>query len=164
MRLAAVGAELARLCGGTADLFISAERAVDARHLTPNRPLLALFETLARRGKRVVATSDTWYCAEDLAYLLERAVGAQPFAAIYASADLGATKHAGDVFALIAAREGVAPDRILHVGDDPDADFARPRAAGWRALHLPRAAAARRARRVSRALYAATHLREVAGE
>jgi FMN phosphatase YigB (HAD superfamily) len=163
LRLQDIAENLARLGAiGSPEAFVAAEREADAARLTPNRPLLAFLNAAARRGKRVVATSDTWYSAADLAILLDKVVGDHPFAAIYASCDLGATKHAGDIFSLVAGKEAIDPMRILHVGDDERADVTKARSAGWTAVHLPRPASVRLARQAHRAVYAAMHSQELA--
>lgn len=125
------GAESARLLHRT-------EVEVDSEHLRPNTALLDCFTRATAAGVRVVAVSDTYYSGADLEHILTTVIGRNPFAAVYSSADLGLTKHAGGLFAEVARREGREPARILHVGDNVTADVSRARAAGWHALHLPR--------------------------
>lgn len=139
--LAAIDAALATALGlepDAAGILRRAEVEVDAEHLRPNRPFLDLLEGAATRGKRVIAVSDTFYGADDLRYLLDAVVGPHPVLAVYTSADVGLTKHSGELFDEVARREGTRPARFLHIGDDLTADVARARAASWRAVHLPR--------------------------
>jgi FMN phosphatase YigB (HAD superfamily) len=121
-----------------AQLLRRTEVDVDITHLRPHRQLLALLERAARAGSRVVAVSDTYYGEADLRRILSAVVGHHPLATIYSSADLGLTKHGGLIFDEVAKRENVSADQILHLGDHPDADVRRARAAGWTAVHLPR--------------------------
>lgn len=111
---------------------------VDIERLRPNRPLLALFDRATRQGTRVIAVSDTYYNGTDLRRMIDAVVGANPFAAVYSSADLGLTKHAGRIFDEVARRENVAADHILHLGDNHAADVQQAQAASWTAVHLPR--------------------------
>lgn len=127
-----------RLGDGAADRLREIEVAEDAAHLRPNRPLLAVLDEAARAGTRVVATSDTWYGEADLHRLLGLVAGRHPIAAVYSSADLQRTKHAGGLYRLVAEREGIAPECILHIGDNRGVDVGAAEQAGWRAVHLPR--------------------------
>lgn len=115
-----------------------AEVDVDIEHLRPSRPLLELFDRAIRRGTRVIVVSDTYYDGTDLRRMIDAVVGANPFAAVYSSADLGLTKHAGRIYDEVARRENVPAARILHVGDNQAADVQQARAASWTAVHLPR--------------------------
>jgi beta-phosphoglucomutase-like phosphatase (HAD superfamily) len=121
-----------------------AEVETDIQHLSANRSLLAIYEKLARLGKRVIATTDTYYTADDIRKILAEVIGQHPIEQVYASCDIGLTKHAGALFAEVAHREGVSPTRILHFGDDPNADVKQARAAGCQVVHLPRSVAWRR--------------------
>ena len=148
-RLTDMHALQARLLGGGHDvaaLLREAEFSVERHRLSPNQRLLQTLKRLTASGKRVIAISDTYYATDDLVDLIEAVVGYNPFMCVYASSDLGLTKHSGRIFASVSAREQVAAQRSLHVGDDVHADFAMPRAAGWQAVHLPRPAAVRAAR------------------
>ena len=130
--------------GDAAAVLREAEVEMDIRHLSPNRPLIAAYAALAAQGKRVIATTDTYYSADEIRHMLGRVIGEHPISQVYASCDLGLTKHAGAIFAEVARREGVCPTRILHLGDNLDADVRQARAAGWQAVHLPRGVVWRR--------------------
>ena len=151
-RLEAMCAAMAAALGGghaEAEVLRAAEVAVDIGHLRAHRRLLALLGGAREGGTRVVAVSDTYYGAADLRTILDAVVGPPvPLDAVYSSADVGLTKHAGGLFDEVARREGVPGHRVLHVGDHSDADVARARAASWSAVHLPRPAAYR-ARRLA---------------
>jgi FMN phosphatase YigB (HAD superfamily) len=139
----------ARLLNGGPEivaLLREAELSIERRRLSPNRRLLQTLKQFASSGKRVIAVSDTYYATDDLVELIGAVLGYNPFLHVYASSDVGLTKHAGGIFAAISTRERTAGGRILHVGDDVHADIAMARAAGWRAIHLPRPAAVRAAR------------------
>lgn len=153
--LAAIARTLVRALGagvGAEGVLRAAEVETDARHLSANRSLLSALARLAKVGKRIVATTDTYYATDEIETLLSMVVGEHPIAAVYASCDVGLTKHAGGLFAEVARREGISPDRILHVGDDPRADVAQALATGCHALHLPRSIHLRRAGKAIRRL------------
>lgn len=121
-----------------ADALRRVEVEVDAEHLHPNRPFLALLEGAAVRGIRIIAVSDTYYAENDLHRLFDLVLGQHPIHTVYASADVGLTKHSGALFHEVASREGLSGGDVLHVGDDPTADVRRAREAAWDAVHLPR--------------------------
>lgn len=147
------------LDGTAAGVFAEVEVEVDIEHLRPNRRLVDLLDRARAGGVRVVALSDTYYSADDLRRILEAVVGHLPVDAVYSSADLGRTKHAGGVFDLVAAAEGVDPSAVVHVGDDLLADVTRARAASWTATHLPRGTAYRAVALAGRLLSVPARLR-----
>lgn len=135
------------------------EVAVDIEHLRPNPPLLEALRRAAAAGMRVIAVSDTYYAEADLHRILDAVVGPSPIVAVYASADLDLTKHAGGLFAEVARREGITPDAIVHVGDNAWSDVEMARAAAWTAVHLPRGCASWAQKLVGKALGVTVKLR-----
>lgn len=119
-----------------AELLRRSEVDVEIEHLSPNRRLLALLDQAAGSGLRVVALSDTYLDPADLRRILDAVVGPHPIAQVYSSAELGLTKHAGGAYGAVAAREGVAPEAVLHVGDNYAVDVSMAGRARWDALHL----------------------------
>jgi len=94
------------------------------REIVHTRPVMSMAESVrlwAEANRRVVAVSDTRYTAKELAVLLSRhdILG---LAAIYASADYGASKFSGKLFDIVAKSENVDQQHILHIGDDLCAD------------------------------------------
>lgn len=55
-----------------------------------------------------------------------------PFEAVFVSCEERLSKPDPRLFARVSERLGVAPDSILHVGDDPRCDWAGAEAAGYR--------------------------------
>jgi len=135
-----------------AQILRRTEVAIDIEHLRPNRPLVDALTRAATAGVRIIAVSDTYYAADDLRHILRTVVGPNPIAAVYASADLGLTKHAGGMFVEVARREGVDPEQIVHIGDSATADVEQARAAAWTAVHLPRDHAGRTKKLIGKAV------------
>lgn len=68
-----------------------------------------------------------------------QAIGlAHHFAHRIAARDVGAMKPDPSIFAHLCERFGLAPDRIAHVGDDPDLDVAAAQRAGLFAIWINR--------------------------
>lgn len=141
-------ASLAKICETIADLLsypsdaatVLRRTEVDAEtnHLRPNGYLIDVLQRARENGKGLIAVSDTLYSADDLARILSAVVGGDTVRAIYSSADVGLTKHAGGLYREVARYEGVAGEMVVHVGDNHPVDVSRARAASWGAVHLPR--------------------------
>ncbi|RZU34086.1 HAD family hydrolase [Blastococcus saxobsidens] len=144
-----------------AAVLLDTEVSVDIEHLRANRRLTAVLRRARTAGARVVAVSDTYYSGRELRRILNAVVGDAPIDAVYSSADLGRTKHAGGIFDLVAEAEAVPVSRILHVGDDHPADVVRARAASWVPIHLPRGGAYRAVATTGRVLGMPSRLRRL---
>lgn len=121
-----------------ARILHEAELAVELRQLRPNRRLLDWLAGQKALGYRIIAVSDTYHPAGTIAALLGTLAPGHPVAAIYTSADLDATKRSGALFPAVLHAEQARACEILHLGDDPTADVAMPRAAGLSTRHLTR--------------------------
>lgn len=121
-------------CEALADELIQYELKAHFRLTRVNPLMIELIDTASRLGKRVIAVSDTYLRVEDLAALL-RMHGISNVDHIYASCDLGLTKFHGNLFRHVLRREGIAPRRLLHIGDNRLADIWSARVLGIRALH-----------------------------
>ncbi|MFT3952971.1 MAG: HAD family hydrolase [Piscinibacter sp.] len=119
---------------------LAIEIEVEKASLRPNRALASLFWRQKQAGRRIIAVSDTTLPTQELTALIHHLHGDGLIDRVYSSADLGATKRRGEIFAHVAEREGVAPAAMLHVGDDEAADVTAAIARGFHAIHLPREA------------------------
>lgn len=124
-------AEAAAALGG-------AELAFEAASLHPNRRLLRRLAAFRARGKRVIAISDMYLPRAFLCELLDRVAPGHPVDAVYCSAEFNLTKRSSRLFGAVLEREGVAPGRVLHLGDDRRADLEMARTAGLQSRWLPR--------------------------
>lgn len=132
---------MARMLGiaeTAAAILHEAEIAVERAQLTANVPLLDWLAEEARTGTRIIAVSDIYHEGGTLALLLAALCPRHPIARIYTSADHGATKRAGTLFARVLREEGVAAEAVLHIGDDALADVAMPQSFGLRTLQVAR--------------------------
>lgn len=97
---------------------------------------LEAFKHAKSRGKRIILMSDTYFDRSFVEELLT-ACGYEGWDELYASSEIGLLKATGRLFEHVAATEGVAPDRILHVGDNFEIDLKRGREAGFATQHMP---------------------------
>jgi FMN phosphatase YigB (HAD superfamily) len=137
--------------------LVEGDMAAELRFLRPNAALAEGLCGLRRRGKRVVAISDTFYSEADLRRLFAAFFGHSPFDAVYSSSDWGATKKSGELFTRVLRAEGVAPRALLHWGDDRRADAAMAASRGVAAKLTPRPALVRLRRKVDAAAWRVAH-------
>lgn len=124
--------------GVAAEALAALELATERAVCTANLPLRA---ALAARtpGQRLVFVSDTMLPGDWVATLL-RDAGYGADCEVITSADARRSKHTGRLFAHVLERLGCVPGAVVHLGDNPQSDVARPRAQGISAIHLPQPA------------------------
>lgn len=138
-------------------IFLGGDVAAERRFLRPNTALLEFLRVLRKAGKRVIAISDTYYSETDLRRLCADILQEVPFDAIYSSSDWGATKKSGELFARVLKAENVAPERVLHWGDDRLADALMAEAKGVSTNWAPRHALVHLRRKLDAAAWLAAH-------
>jgi FMN phosphatase YigB (HAD superfamily) len=112
------------------------EVALEARLSEPDFTFCAELSRLAANLDLIVV-SDTYLTATELATLLDKpGYGDLRNARIFTSCEFGTGKGA-HLWAMLPDMLGVAPDQIVHIGNNEHADFRQPTALGIRALHWP---------------------------
>lgn len=134
----------------TAQRYITMQRAFDACGIS-EAPLDTLFEVFAAARNSVELYPDALPALERLRALgpvasltngnadLERIGLHLHFAHRISARDVGAAKPDARIFLAAAEKLGIAPENILHVGDDPELDVAGARNAGMRTAWINRA-------------------------
>lgn len=118
----------------------AAEIDHETRVLRANRRLCGLLAEARGEGKRVIAVSDMYLGGDQLTTLLQRVLaGRVGIDAVYSSADHRVSKSRGPLFDIVTAQEGVAPEAVLHLGDNRRSDIEQGRAKGLETVWLPRA-------------------------
>lgn len=102
--------------------------------LKANAQMKEIFLFAKKEGKRVIATSDMYLKRKEIEEFLLNC-GYDGFDEIYISADLRRTKYRCDLFEYVISKEGVAPDKIIHIGDNYQADFLNAKKVGLNAVH-----------------------------
>ncbi len=127
--------EVQRLLPRHAERLRNEELAAEARLLYPNEPGMAAYRLALSLGKPVIVVTDMYLPSSFLRRILD-AHGCRP-ERIFVSAELGVSKgRDGMAFRRIAAEIGIEPARILHIGDNPEADCYQALRAGWRGFSL----------------------------
>lgn len=116
------------------DDLMQAEYALEAALVEPNPEMFALFRALIEAGKTVVVTSDMYLSADFFIETLRpHGLAHLP---LFISADCNATKRdSGELFEVLIERLGLPAGKILHIGDNLQADVTRPREKGLMAFH-----------------------------
>ena len=97
-----------------------------------NAYLLDIVRMLAAQGKRLIAVSDMYLSAKQVAHLLEKS-GYPPFAQVFVSCEHGANKASSELFAIVRRQCGEAHSYV-HIGDHPHSDHLSPRRHGFSVL------------------------------
>jgi len=117
---------------------IDAELAAEARHCYGFAPVVALMQDAKARGLEIIIVSDTYLAEPQLRALIQAAAGEEVISLvdrIFCSSEYGMTKGGG-LFEPVLAALRVPPQAILHLGDNPHADFEAPTALGIHAVHF----------------------------
>lgn len=110
-----------------------AEVQMEEDALVCNHKMFEIFEYAKEKGKRIIAVSDMYLFAETIENILEKC-GYIGFDHIYVSANENATKYEGTLFEHVLREEGVAADKVLHIGDSYKDDYEHAIAIGLRAI------------------------------
>jgi FMN phosphatase YigB (HAD superfamily) len=117
---------------------VQAELDAEARHCFGFEPTVALMRDAKARGLKVIVVSDTYLSADQLRTLIARAAGQEVVELIdriFASSEYGTSKSRG-LFKPVLKALNVAPDAVLHVGDNLGADQIAPSELGIATVHL----------------------------
>ncbi len=107
---------------------IANELRLEGSHAYGFTPVRDLMVEARRRGLKIAIVSDMYLREAELRAHIETACGPEIMALIdrvFVSSEYG-TGKSGDLFLHIMAELGVSPARILHIGDNPQADQERP--------------------------------------
>ncbi len=128
-------------CGATedcADDMRFAECEAEIRFCRPRKTGVALLKLAKAMGKRVILVSDMYLDGATIARMLEKC-GVTGYEKLYLSNEANALKWNGGLYKKVLDDLGAAPEQILHIGDNWENDFLKPREMGMHSLHHPRA-------------------------
>lgn len=107
------------------------ELSVERRCLIADPEMAREWKRAGELGKRRIIVSDMYLPGEFVREQLRRN-GIEGWDGFYLSCERGCRKDTGKLFELVLAEQGIAANRILHVGDNPISDVDRPRRLGLR--------------------------------
>ena len=102
------------------------ELSYETSHLRLNPNIRKLLEIARMRNLLIVAVSDMYLNRDALARIINNFLPPGMINEIYSSADFGISKISGLLWDEVLRREQVSPQAILHLGDNPVADFEMP--------------------------------------
>jgi FMN phosphatase YigB (HAD superfamily) len=120
------------------DAAVARELAIEARHAFAFAPTVALMREAKRRGLKIILVSDMYMTEPQLRAHVTAAAGEDVLALVdqvFVSSAFGEGKRDG-LFDHVVETLGVAPDRILHIGDNRAADYESAIEHGLHAVHL----------------------------
>ncbi|WP_295438016.1 hypothetical protein [uncultured Thiodictyon sp.] len=112
------------------------ELALERDSVYPLEPTRQRILELRRAGARLIFISDMYLSASFLRELLREHGFWEDQDRIYVSGEIGLSKRSGNLFAHVLAAEAISAGELLHCGDDPIADVARPAAMGIQVQHF----------------------------
>lgn len=113
------------------------ELEAELRFCATRRSVQNLFRLLRRRGARILLISDIYLPRPFMEKLLEKN-GYTGYERMFLSCESGVTKQSGNLFRAAAVACGVAPEHILHIGDNWESDVVRAQGAGLRTFFYAR--------------------------
>lgn len=140
--ISAIYVALGKLCGRPEDMsdVRALEESAELLALRPRKDVIEAAHQLKARGKCIVLISDMYLTEEFLRNVLTT-YGIDMYDSLYLSCATGLRKDRGDIWAIIAQRENVIPQRWLHVGDNEHSDLQLPLESGYaHPAHVMRAA------------------------
>ena len=118
--------------------LIAQELDAEARHCFAFAPTVELIRAAKALGLKVVIVSDTYLSNQQLRTLIARAAGDDVAAMIdevFCSCEIGKSKAQG-MFGPVIEKLGLAPNAIVHLGDNYMADAHATREIGVRGVHF----------------------------
>ncbi|MBI3900519.1 MAG: HAD hydrolase-like protein, partial [Chlamydiia bacterium] len=115
--------------------LVQREVAIEKKLMNFEDGIVQLISYAGEQGIPVVLVSDTYFEEQEITEFLGTLTS--KFSTFYLSCVYGVSKRKGLFRALLRERT-IDPQRILHIGDHPAADFHAARREGIRALHYPK--------------------------
>jgi FMN phosphatase YigB (HAD superfamily) len=103
--------------------FIECEIYLELETSIPNSEMCALYRELQTIGKRTILTSDMYLSSEHIKILLNKNDVTVASEDCYVSSKSKLCKWSGRLFKHWLDVESVTPDRVIHIGDNPQSDY-----------------------------------------
>lgn len=102
--------------------------------LVRNDEMYDIYQYALAQGKRVVITSDMYLLKSHMEAILEKN-GYAGYANLYVSSETHTTKYREDIFKYVCEHENIAPEKVLHIGDNYASDVENAKKQGLKACH-----------------------------
>ena len=114
------------------------EEALESRLNSARKAGKELYQYALSTGKKIIVTSDMYLSASSVEHLLCEE-GYSGFDRIFVSSECGLRKITGNLYNFVVKEMGVAPEEILHIGDNRESDIEIPEKLGMKTAWLPSA-------------------------
>lgn len=112
------------------------EMYVEISNCIPNKEMIEFALSCHELGKKVIITTDMYLpknCIEDIL----KKIGVT-YDRLFISGEIKKTKESGELFDYVVEQLGIRPMDIVHIGDNENSDYKRPRNRGIDAIHYKR--------------------------
>lgn len=115
------------------------EIATEQQLLIPREQGIRLYKNALSMKKKIFLTSDMYFNKSIIESFLHKN-GIVQYDGLYVSCEYGYTKASGRLYDTFLTNIQINPSRIMHIGDNFNADIHAARAKGLKTYHIPRAA------------------------
>lgn len=120
------------------ELIKQKEIQLEIQYCHPRKYAKELFELAIAAGKRVAITSDI-YLTRDVVGKILANCGYTGYDFLFLSSEVQLTKTTGHLFSYAVKKMHTAPQKILHIGDNQQADIHMAEKVGLKTFHFPKA-------------------------
>lgn len=124
--------------GSVAGVMLSRELEYEIRYCSQRKTAKILYDLALRAGKKIIITSDMYLPKDAIVSILKNS-GYKNYDELYVSSHHGKMKATQNLYKHITEELSVSPNSILHIGDNYESDVVAAKAAGWKAVHFPKA-------------------------
>lgn len=111
---------------------------LEYRFCSSRRSAKELYDLAKYLDKKIIIVSDMYLPKEIIEKILHKN-GYTDYERLYISSEIRLTKHNGDLFRYILQDLGIKAESIVHIGDNWDSDYVKPRKFGMRSYFFPKA-------------------------
>lgn len=126
-------AEIYSVDNGVCNKLCELEISLEKKYCHRRESGVELLEMAKAIGKRVILTSDMYLNKSTVMEILD-GLDIKDYDDLYLSSDLGLLKSSGNLFHYVYKAENIAPNRIIHIGDNWATDIDMARRVGFEAL------------------------------
>jgi glycosyltransferase involved in cell wall biosynthesis/GT2 family glycosyltransferase/FMN phosphatase YigB (HAD superfamily) len=127
--------EISNRVGFNCELILQRELEIEKKQIIVKQSGLECYILARATGKPIAIISDTYFPADFISDILI-ACGYADWNFLLVSSELRKTKHHGSLYDELKTRFAVAPERILHLGDNQHSDIKMATLAKINALHV----------------------------
>lgn len=113
--------QIYEVLGPRFDYVKKQELEMEESVLTANPEMLEIFDYAKAKGKKIIIISDMYLSGDFLDKVLQNK-GYIGYDKLYVSADINKTKRSGELYKHVLEDLSIAPDKMIHIGDNHGVD------------------------------------------